>query len=387
MKAVTGIEALDRGLQGGFPVPSGILFFSEVIAEKRIFAEQFVVAGLRNDEVCVYVDFYRAPRLTRRELAKFGEFPKDKLVLVDTTSSQMLVPSKEKYRIADVGDLEHILDRIKSAISEAKPVRVVLDSLDFLTERFSKEEVIDFLKKLMDFAKGADAVIGLLFVNWSYDKESLDEILTHTDYLLEFKTSLKGGVLLNKLRVKGKEKGLNSNWIPFNFKELIGLVIYFPRILVTGPYHAGKSTLVRQLSEAAISVDRMGTTIAFDYGSVEISGVEVELLGTPGQERFEFIFKIFAREVNGILLVVDSTKPEDMPRAKEMRRLVGEHLPLVVVANKRDLPEAIPVEEIRKGLELDGRVPLVETIAIENKGLKKALESLVEIIIWGWPSA
>lgn len=387
MKAVTGIEALDRGLKGGFPPASGILFFSEVIAEKRIFAEQFVVAGLRSGEVCLYVDFYRAPQLTRRELSKFGEFSEEKLVLVDTTSAQAMLPSQEKYQVRDLSDLSAILEVLKLAIDETRPTRIILDSLDFLTERFPKEAVMEFLKELMDFAKAGGCVIGFLFINWSYGQEDLQDILAYSDYVMEFKTSLKGGVLLNKLRLReNSENGVKTNWIPFSFKELMGLVIYFPRVLVTGPFHAGKSTLVRQLSQTAISVDRMGTTIAFDYGSLEISGVEVELLGTPGQERFEFIFKIFAREVNGILLVVDSTKPEELSRAKEMRRLAGSHLPLVVVANKRDLPDAMDLEDIRKGLNLEDRVPVVEAIATEGKGVREALERLIEIIIWGWPS-
>src|SRR5439155_21205275 len=86
--------------------------------------------------------------------------------------------------------------------------------------------------------------------------------------------------------------------------------------LVTGPFAAGKSTVVKALSEKSISIDRMGTTVAFDYGNVNITGIEAEIFGTPGQERFEFIFKIFAREVSGVLLVIDATHPDELPRAK-----------------------------------------------------------------------
>lgn len=387
MTVATGIAALDRGLGGGFQRPSAVLLFSEILAEKRIFAEQFVVTGLRRGETCLYVDFYRHPEFARREFAKFGEFPHDCLVLVDTTSVQSLVPAQEEYVVKDVEDLEAIQAVLLQAIREKGPTRVILDSLDFLTDRFPKAQVLAFLVELIQRAKESDAVLGLLFVNWSYDAEELREILDCSDYLLEFKSSLEGGILLNRLRIQDRgEGGRATNWVPFSFKELMGLVLYFPRVLVTGPYHAGKSTLVRQLSDTAISVDRMGTTVAFDYGSVEISGVEVELLGTPGQARFEFIFRIFAREVNGILLVVDSTRPQDLQRAREMRHLAGAERPLVVAANKRDLEGALEVEEIRQGLELEPWVPVVETVATEGEGVRQALERLVEIIIWGWPS-
>ncbi len=387
MRAPTGIEALDRGLGGGFRCPSSVLFFSEVIAEKRIFAEQFIVAGLHEGQTCLYLDFYRAPQFARREFMKFGEFNQDSLILIDTVSAQILQPSTEQYQVRDIGDITEILQSVEAVIKEKRPARVVLDSLDFLTERFSKEEVLDFLKGLIDVAKDAGSVVGLLFVNWSYDKEDLEEVLAVIDYRVEFKTTLRGGVLMNHLRFKrnGGKDGTVSNWVPFNFRELMGLVVYFPKILVTGPYQAGKSTAVQGLSETAVSVDRLGTTVAFDYGSLDISGVELGLLGTPGQGRFEFIFKVFAREVNGIILVVDSTQPEDLERAKAMRRLAGVQFPLVVLANKRDLPGAMPIEEIRKGLELEEEVPVVESIATEGVGLREGLEKLIEIIIWGWP--
>lgn len=388
MRAATGIKALDKGLEGGFPRPCGILLFSEIIAEKRIFAEQFIRTGLQQGEVCLYVDFFRAPQFVRNQFAKFGEFPLDKLLLVDTTSAQVMLPSKEEFQIRDLTSLVEILNSLEAVLQKKKPSRVVLDSLDFLTERFDKGQVLAFLMELVSAAKGVGAVIGLLFVNWSYSEGDLRGVLAHADFVLEFQTSFEGGAVENRMRLKGRDDGgLVTNWIPFNMDEFVGLVVHFPRVLVTGPHNAGKSTVVQALSETAVSIDRMGTTIAFDYGSLDISGVAVELLGTPGQERFEFIFKIFAREVNGILLVVDSTRPEDLPRAKEMRRLAGEQFPLVVLANKRDLPGAMPLDQIKAGLELEERVPIVETVATEGSRLKEALEKLTELIIWGWQDA
>lgn len=388
MRAMTGIDVLDRGLDGGFPRPSSVLFFSEVIAEKRLFAEQFLVAGLQRGEVCLYVDFYRAPQFARHDLSKFGEYPPDNLVLVDATSSQLLVPSTEAYQIRDLESTTTIRDAVERAIRERKPGRVVVDSLDFLTERFPKEEVIALLKALLDLATEADCVMGILFLNWSYDREDLQEVLESADFLVEFKTSLKGGVILNKLRLTRREaEGPATNWIPFDFRDLAGLVLHFPRILVTGPYHAGKSTVVQQLSKSAVSVDRMGTTIAFDFGSLDISGVTVDLVGTPGQERFEFVFQIFAREVNGVLLVVDSTDRDSLTRARRMRELAGKSLPVVVLANKRDLPEALPLKTIRTALGLEKAVPLLGTVATDGEGLREGLERLIEIIIWGWPDA
>jgi len=86
-KAMTGIQLLDEKLNGGFPRNSTLLLFSEIPAEKRIFAEHFVMAGVKNGETCLYVDFFRAPQLARREFTKFGTYPEDRLIIVDATSS------------------------------------------------------------------------------------------------------------------------------------------------------------------------------------------------------------------------------------------------------------------------------------------------------------
>ena len=134
-------------------------------------------------------------------------------------------------------------------------------------------------------------------------------------------------------------------------------------------------------SEKSISIDRMGTTVAFDYGNVNMMGIEAEVFGTPGQERFEFIFKIFAREVSGVLLVVDSTRPEDLLRARQMLDLVGPRIPYVVLANKSDLPGALAPGEIARRMDLPEDVPVIPTVATEDKGVRDALLILAEMII------
>jgi len=98
----TGIDVLDDLLEGGFPTPSSVLFFSETLSEKRIFAEQFIATGILSGETCLYVDFYRSPRLAMRDFQKFGGFDRDKLVMIDAVSSQLFSPSEERYKIKDI---------------------------------------------------------------------------------------------------------------------------------------------------------------------------------------------------------------------------------------------------------------------------------------------
>jgi len=221
-----------------------------------------------------------------------------------------------------------------------------------------------------------------MFINWTYGEQEVQEIQSLSDFVVEFQSTMKGGVLRNTLRIsETREGGLRTSWVPYTFRELIGLTVYFPRILVTGPFSAGKSTVVKSLSKSSVSVDRLGTTVAFDYGNVDLLGLEAELLGTPGQERFEFIFRIFAREVSGVLLVIDSTRPEELPRARQMLDLVGSSVPYVIVANKSDLPSAMNEGQIREGMQLAETVPVIFTVATEGKGVRDAMRILAEMIV------
>jgi small GTP-binding protein len=305
-----------------------------------------------------------------------------KLILVDATSSQLLLPSPERYHIDDISNLETIREAIVAAMRAEKPGRIVIDSMEFLMDRFPKEDVLRLWRELIEAARAAGAVICFLFINWTLAEQDLQQIRAMVEFVIEFQSSLRGGIVRNSMRVSQMgEAGVKTNWIPYAFKDLIGLTVYFPRILVTGPFNAGKSTIVRALSEKSVSIDRMGTTVAFDYGNVNVTGIEAEIFGTPGQERFEFIFKIFAREVSGVLLVIDATRPEELPRAKQMLDLVGPRIPYVVLANKSDLPGALVASDIARRLDLGEDVPVVPTVATENRGVRDALLILAEMII------
>ena len=381
-RAPTGIPVLDARLDGGFPRPSTLLLFSEKPTEKRLFAEHFGVQGLRAGERTLAVDFFRSPQLARHDLQRFGTFPQDLLVFVDAVSASLMMPTQERYAIQHLDRLVEIEQTILDAIERERPARIIIDSMEFLTDRFQKQDVMGTWSRIIQAGRAAGSVVCFLFLNWTYHERDLASIREMSDYVVEFQSSMRGGIVRNSMRVSAvTEGGLATNWIPYTFKDLVGVTVYFPRILVIGPYHAGKSTVVQSLAERAISVERMGTTVAFDYGNVNLSGIEAELFGTPGQERFEFIFKIFAHEVNGVLLIVDATRPEDFPRAKHMLELVGPRIPYVVLGNKSDLPDALDPEEIARRMELPEGTPILATVATKGEGLRDSLRILSEMII------
>ncbi len=382
LRVKTGIQVLDDRLHGGFPRPSTLLLFSDKPTEKRLFAEALAVEGAKSGETTLYVDFYRAPALARAELSRFGKYSPRHLIIVDAISTQLLVPSQERYAVKDIGSLSGIADLIVDAIETEKPARIVIDSMEFLADRFPKDAVLAEWRRIIEAATAAGSVSCFLFINWTYQERDLETIRAMSDFVVEFQSSMRGGIVRNSMRISQMEEGgVRTNWIPYTFKDLVGVTVYFPRIMVTGPFNAGKSTVVKALCEKSISIDRMGTTVAFDYGSVNITGIEAEVFGTPGQERFEFIFQIFAREVSGVLLVVDATRPDDFERAMHMLTLIGPRIPYAVLANKSDLPGALDTATIARKMDLPEGTPVVATIATESKGVREALLILAEMII------
>lgn len=93
------------------------------------------------------------------------------------------------------------------------------------------------------------------------------------------------------------------------------------KIIFTGPVGAGKTSAISALSDVPIistdaqasdmTLNRKGyTTVAMDYGILQLDDrVKVHLYGTPGQERFDFMWDILSQGGLGLILMLDNTRP------------------------------------------------------------------------------
>jgi hypothetical protein len=123
------------------------------------------------------------------------------------------------------------------------------------------------------------------------------------------------------------------------------------KILVTGPFAAGKTSLIQSVSQTeVISTDvetsgeeadvKATTTVAMDFGTFALDGGDVRLLlfGTPGQARFRFMTDILKGEVDVVAFVIDAEAPETHKAAGvELRALLADiHVPVVVAVNRCD---------------------------------------------------
>jgi signal recognition particle receptor subunit beta len=92
------------------------------------------------------------------------------------------------------------------------------------------------------------------------------------------------------------------------------------KIIFTGPVGAGKTTAISSLSDIPIiTTDEIATdmtinrkpqtTVAMDYGLLKLGDERVHLYGTPGQERFDFMWEILTEGGIGLVLVLDNSRP------------------------------------------------------------------------------
>ncbi|CAL9495624.1 GTP-binding protein [Streptomyces griseomycini] len=169
------------------------------------------------------------------------------------------------------------------------------------------------------------------------------------------------------------------------------------KIVVVGGFGAGKTTMVRSVSEirplnteetmtqAGEDVDdtrgvrgKTATTVAFDFGRITLDAHNVlYLFGAPGQERFWFLWDRLFSGTLGAVVLVDTRRIDDSWYAID--RLEKHGTPFIVACNDFGGP-AFPPEQVREALDLDPHVPLVGCDARSRESSKLVLITLVEHI-------
>ncbi|GGO51484.1 MULTISPECIES: GTP-binding protein [Streptomyces] len=170
------------------------------------------------------------------------------------------------------------------------------------------------------------------------------------------------------------------------------------KVVIVGGFGVGKTTMVGSVSEirpltteetmtqAGIGVDdnygsetKTATTVAMDFGRISVSEeLVLYLFGTPGQERFWFLWNGLFEGALGAVVLIDTRRLE--VSFDVIGRLEERGVPFIIAVN--DFPDAPrhPLDALRTALDLDQHVPIVHCDARQRVSSKDTLMTLMRYL-------
>jgi mutual gliding-motility protein MglA len=186
--------------------------------------------------------------------------------------------------------------------------------------------------------------------------------------------------------------------INFAAREINCKIVYY------GPGMSGKTTNLKHVftkvpghlrGEMISLATEDERTLFFDFlpldlGSVQGFKTRFHLYTVPGQVFYNASRKLILRGVDGIVFVADSAPNRLRANAESMRNLrenLVEHgldvktIPMILQVNKRDLPDALPMEMIRAVIDPKGELMMTEASAHEGRGVFETLKAVSKLVL------
>jgi signal recognition particle receptor subunit beta len=167
------------------------------------------------------------------------------------------------------------------------------------------------------------------------------------------------------------------------------------KVMIAGGFGTGKTTMVRSVSDikpltteetltqASVEddhligvADKAETTVSLDFGKISLNeSLMLYLFGTPGQERFWFLWNGLFKGALGAVVLVDTRRLASSFRAiEEMER---QDVPFVIALNIFPDSKQHPIEEIRDALDISPDIPVVACDARDRSSSRDVLVALI----------
>jgi len=223
----TGVEGLDKLLNGGFPEKSSILLVGPPGCGKSILAQQFVYEGLKENQPAIYATLDTSPEGIIEDMKNFGwkitKPMSDKLKFIDAYSWRVGKPTGKHAisNLTNINELNIAFSGLLKTLNTSELKRTVFDSVSTLLLYADPSLVVKFIPVMIAKSKKSGYTQLLILEEGVHDEKTVSTLNYLTDGVIKFKLE-EDNRYLKIERMKSTEH--SAKWIKFKLTNK-GLVV------------------------------------------------------------------------------------------------------------------------------------------------------------------